>query len=174
LPGRRLREHGFAGSATSGPQGFKSVVKVGLNWKVRLGAPRRLGLFVEAQSQKGGLDVVVWRSSRRRLLIGLGGILLVGFVMADDAASDHTDLAVPRHVAGDTTDNGAFDASLRLGGTGSKRDAENSGTKDQRLHGDSPERPVVATIRVALIGSGEVCDIVRAVAWRRNTLAAEV
>ena len=94
--------------------------------------------------------------------------------MADDASSDRTDLAMSGQMAGDTTDNGAFDASLCLGGSRYKRDAENGGTKNQQLHGGSPESLVAATIRVALIGSGEASDIAQAVASRRNTLAAEV
>src|SRR4030088_1430785 len=85
-----------------------------------------------------GLDAIVSRISRRRLLIGLLCVALVGFVMADDASCNRTDLAVPRDMARDAPNDGALDASLRLGG-GSKRDNQNRGTKDQQLHSGSPK-----------------------------------
>ena len=81
-------------------------------------------------------------------MVGPVGVPLVGFVMADDASSDRTDLAMPRQMARDTTDDGAFDASLCLGGR-CKGDTENGGTKNQQLHGGSPERPVVATPNIS-------------------------
>jgi hypothetical protein len=42
-------------------------------------------------------------------------------------------------MARDAPNDSAFDTSLCLGGGGSKRDAQNSDTKDQRLHGGSPK-----------------------------------
>ena len=86
-------------------------------------------------------------------MIGSVGVPLVGFVMADDASCNHTDLAVAGHMAGNAADDSAFDASFRPGGGGSQCDAQNGGADDQRLHGGSPKRPVAATIRLAMIGS---------------------
>ena len=86
-------------------------------------------------------------------MIGPVGVPLVGFVMADDASCNHTDLAVAGHMAGNAADDSAFDASFRPGGGGSQCDAQNGGADDQRLHGGSPKRPVAATIRLAMIGS---------------------
>src|SRR5579859_1159802 len=46
--------------------------------------------------------------------------MLVGLVMADDAAGDCAELAVARHVPGDAADDGTLDAALGLrrdGGT---------------------------------------------------------
>jgi len=86
-------------------------------------------------------------------LIGSVGVPLVGFVMADDASCNHTDLAVAGHMAGNAADDSAFDASFRPGGGGSQCDAQNGGADDQRLHGGSPKRPVAATIRLAVIRS---------------------
>ena len=58
---------------------------------------------------------------RLRLLIGLLCVPLIGLVMADDASGNGADLAVPRQMARDAANDGAFDASLRLGGGGSER-----------------------------------------------------
>ena len=85
-------------------------------------------------------------------MIGPVGVPLVGFVMADDASCNHTDLAVAGHMAGNATDDSAFDTSFRPGG-GSQCDAQNGSADNQRLHGGSPKRPVAASIRLALIGS---------------------
>ena len=60
------------------------------------------------------LDVFV-RGRGLRLLIGLFCVALVGLVMADDASGYGADLAVPRQVACDTPDDGAFDAPIRPG-----------------------------------------------------------
>jgi hypothetical protein len=58
-------------------------------------------------------------------------ILLVGLVAADDAPGNRADFAMPRHMAREAPNDGAFDASLCLGGSGSKGNAEHGGTKDQ-------------------------------------------
>ena len=56
-------------------------------------------------------------------MIGPVGVPLVGFVMADDASRDRTDFAVPGQMAGESTDDGAFNASLCLGCRWGKCDA---------------------------------------------------
>jgi hypothetical protein len=76
---------------------------------------------------------------RRRLPFGSVCVLLIRFVMADDASSDSADFAVPRQMARDAANDGAFDASLRLGGGARKGEAQNGGTDDERLHRDSPK-----------------------------------
>jgi hypothetical protein len=43
-------------------------------------------------------------------------------------------------MARDATNDSALDAALCHGAGGGKRDAENGGTKDQRLHGRSPKK----------------------------------
>src|SRR5664279_4736119 len=73
--------------------------------------------------------------------------------MADDASGNDADLAVPRHVAGDAPDDGAFDASLGLGGGRSQHQAQNGSSKDQRLHDGPPNKTDAATIRDPAIGS---------------------
>jgi hypothetical protein len=92
-----------------------------------------------------GLDAIVSRIRRWRLLIGFLGVPFVGFVMADNAPSDSADLAMACHMARDAPNDSAFDTSLRLGG-GSERYAQNGGTKDQRLHRGSPKKPAAASI----------------------------
>src|SRR5712691_7160103 len=76
----------------------------------------------------------------RRLLFGSVCVLLISLVTADDASSDSADFAVPRQMARDAANDGAFDASLRLGGGARKGEAQNGGTDDERLHRDSPKR----------------------------------
>src|SRR5258708_34702558 len=76
------------------------------------------------------LDAVVLRS-RRRPLIGPGGVLLIGLVAADDASGNGPDLAVPCQMARDATNDSALDASLCLSGGRGKRYPQNGGTKDQ-------------------------------------------
>jgi hypothetical protein len=105
-----------------------------------------------------GLDAIVSRIRRWRLLIGFLGVSFIGFVMADNAPSDSADLAMACHMARDAPNDSAFDTSLRLGG-GSERHAQNGGTKDQRLHRDSPKKPAAASIRLAVIGSQKRCDM---------------
>src|ERR1700730_2683868 len=90
---------------------------------------------------------------RRHLPVGSVGVLLIGLVMADDASSDDADFAVPRQMARDAANDGAFDASLRLGGGAGKGEAQNGGTDDERLHRGSPKKRVAAIIGVAAIGS---------------------
>ena len=51
-------------------------------------------------------------------------VSLVGFVMANDAAGRGAQLAVPGHMACHASYDGAFDASLCLGGGGSEYNAE--------------------------------------------------
>jgi len=70
---------------------------------------------------------------RRRLPFGCVRVLLIRLVAADDASSDSADFAVPRQMARDAANDGAFDASLRLGGGARKGEAQNSGTDDERL-----------------------------------------
>jgi hypothetical protein len=70
---------------------------------------------------------------RRRLPFGCVRVLLIRLVTADDASSDSADFAVPGQMARDAANDGAFDASLRLGGGKSKGEAQNSGTDDERL-----------------------------------------
>src|SRR5882762_10731603 len=84
----------------------------------------------------------------RSLRFGLRA-MLIGFVMADDASCDSPDFAVPRQMARDAANDGAFDASLRRGGGPRKGEAQNGGTDDERLHRDSPKKRVVATIGMA-------------------------
>jgi hypothetical protein len=64
-------------------------------------------------------------------------------MMADDASGNNADLAVPRHMARDAPDDGAFDATLGLGDGGSQRQAQNGSSKDQRLHGGPPRKQVL-------------------------------
>src|SRR5882672_7949493 len=90
---------------------------------------------------------------RRRLPFGSVRLLLIRLVTADDASSDSADFAVPHQMARDAANDGAFDASLRFGGGARKGEAQDSGTDDERLHRDSPEKRVVAIIGVAAIGS---------------------
>src|SRR6266436_10011053 len=90
---------------------------------------------------------------RRRLLFGSVCVLLIRLVTADDASSDSADFAVPRQMARDTANDGAFDASLRLGGGARKGEAQNGGTDDEQLHRDSPRKRVAATIGMAATGS---------------------
>src|ERR1700733_11743744 len=52
--------------------------------------------------------------TRRRLGVRVAEIGLVGFVMADDATGRCAELAVSRHVAGRTADDGALDAAFGL------------------------------------------------------------
>jgi hypothetical protein len=58
--------------------------------------------------------------------------------MADDASRDRTDFAVPGQMAGYSTDDSAFNASLCLGCRWGKCDAQNCRANDQRLHGGPP------------------------------------
>ncbi len=78
----------------------------------------------------------------RSLRFGLRA-MLIGFVMADDASCDSPDLAVPCQMAREAANDGAFDASLRLGGGARKGEAQNGGTDDERLHRDSPKKRVL-------------------------------
>jgi hypothetical protein len=82
-----------------------------------------------------GLDTIVLR--RRRLRFGPVRVLLIGFVAADNASSNGPDFAVSCQMARDATNDSALDTSLCLGAGGGKRDAENGGTKDQRLSAHS-------------------------------------
>ena len=100
------------------------------------------------------LDAIVL-SRRRRLLIGPGCVLLIGFMAADEASGNSPDFAVACQMARDATNDSALDAPLCLSGGWDKRYPQNGGAKDQRLHGSSPKKSVAATIRVAAIGSGE-------------------
>src|SRR5258708_37212350 len=59
------------------------------------------------------LDAVVLRS-RRRPLIGPGGVLLIGLVAADGASGNGPDLAVPGQMARDATNDSTLDAPLCL------------------------------------------------------------
>jgi hypothetical protein len=86
-----------------------------------------------------GLDAIALRRGRRRLPIGLGRVLLVGFMMANDASGDSADLAMPCEMAREAADDSTFDASLRLGGGARKGNAQNGGTDDERLHRGSPK-----------------------------------
>jgi hypothetical protein len=61
-------------------------------------------------------------------------------MMADDASGRRAKLAMSGHVARDPADDCAFDASLGLGCGGSERDAKHGNSKDQRLHGSSPQK----------------------------------
>jgi hypothetical protein len=70
----------------------------------------------------------------RRLLFGSVCVLLIRLVTADDASSDSADFAVPRQMARDAANDGAFDASLRLGGGARRGEAQNGGTDDERFH----------------------------------------
>src|SRR3981189_2269347 len=90
---------------------------------------------------------------RRRLPFGSVRLLLMRVVTADDASSDSADFAVPRQMARDAANDGAFDASLRLGGGAGKGEAQNRGADDERLHRGSPKKRVAAIIGVAAIGS---------------------
>jgi hypothetical protein len=74
---------------------------------------------------------------RRRLSFGSVCVLLIRLVTADDASSDSADFAVPRQMARDAANDGAFDASLRLGGGARKGEAQNGGADDERLNRDS-------------------------------------
>jgi len=76
------------------------------------------------------LDAIALRRGRLSLRIGLGRVLLIGFVMANDASSDSADLAVPCQMARDAADDSTFDASLRLGGEARKNNAQYGGTDD--------------------------------------------
>ena len=76
---------------------------------------------------------------RRRLRITPGRVLLVGFMMANDASSNSADLAVPCQMAREAADDSAFDASFRFGGGARKGNAQNGSTDDERLHRDSPK-----------------------------------
>jgi hypothetical protein len=49
------------------------------------------------------------------------GVLLIGFVPADDASCDSPDFAVPCEMARDATNDSALDTSLCLRGGGRKR-----------------------------------------------------
>jgi len=49
-------------------------------------------------------------------------------MMANDASSDSADLAVSCQMARDAADDSTLDASLRLGGSARKRNAQNGGT----------------------------------------------
>jgi hypothetical protein len=75
-------------------------------------------------------------------LIGLFGVPLVGFMTADDASGNYADLAVPRDMAREAPNDGAFNATLRLGGGGREYHAKNDASGDQRLHGVPPKKPV--------------------------------
>jgi hypothetical protein len=99
---------------------------------------------------QGGLDAIVPRRSWG-FLIGFLRVLLVGFVTADDASCDNADLAVPCHMARDAANDGALDASLRLGGR-STRYGQKADSEDQWFHGGSPKK-VAAIIRAAVVGS---------------------
>jgi hypothetical protein len=57
-------------------------------------------------------------------------------------------------MACEATDDGAFDASLSLGGGWSKCDTQNGSANNQWLHSDPPGETVAATIEFAVIGSG--------------------
>src|SRR5882724_10512569 len=72
---------------------------------------------------------------RRRLLFGPVCVLLIRLVTAVDASSDSADFAVPRQMARDAANDGAFDASLRLGGGPRKGEAQNGGADDERFIG---------------------------------------
>src|SRR5258705_7891263 len=100
---------------------------------------------------------------RRRLPFGSVRVLLIRLVTADDASSDSADFAVPRQMARDAANDGAFDASLCLGGGASKGEAQDSGTDDERLHRDSSRERGVAIIGMAAIRSA-----------RGNTAAGQI
>jgi hypothetical protein len=80
-------------------------------------------------------------------------------MMADDASGNRAKLAMSGYVSRHPADDCAFDASLGLGCGGSERDAKHGNSKDQRLHGSSPQQnrsllhKIEATIRHATIRS---------------------
>src|ERR1700686_2241653 len=98
------------------------------------------------------LGAIVLARGRLRLLIGLLGVALVGFVMADDAAGNRADLAVPRQGACEAANDGALDTSLGLSGSGGERQAKNCGSKNRRLHVGAP-KTFAASILTAANGS---------------------
>src|SRR5712671_317355 len=110
------------------------------------------------EARRTALDTIVRMRGRRRLLFGSVCVLLIRLVTADDASSDSADLAVPCQMARDAANDGAFDASLRLGGGAGKGEAQNGCTDDERLHRGSPKKRVAAIIGVAAIGSVR-CDV---------------
>src|SRR5882724_3675732 len=97
---------------------------------------------------RAALDAIVRMPGSRRLLFGSVCVLLIRLVTADDASSDSADFAVPRQMARYAANDGASDASLRLGGGARKGEAQN-----ERLHRDSPKKRVAATIGMAATGS---------------------
>jgi hypothetical protein len=103
------------------------------------------------------LNSVVRGRSGRRFLIGFLRVAFVGFVTANKASGNSAHLAVPCHVAGHASNDGAFNASLRLDCGGSARQAQNDASKDQRLH-HTPPRRFAATILALAIGSEAVKD----------------
>jgi hypothetical protein len=54
--------------------------------------------------------------------------------MANDAAGNGAEFAVPGHMARHASDDSAFDASLCFDGGGSEHNAEDGNSWDQRLH----------------------------------------
>jgi hypothetical protein len=73
--------------------------------------PRKLSV-----ERRSGLDAIVLMRRRRRLPVGSVGVLLIGLVMADDASSDGANFAVPRQMARDAANDGAFDAVQMMSG----------------------------------------------------------
>jgi hypothetical protein len=87
--------------------------------------------FLCEWSYSARLNMIVPVGGRRCFLITLLRILLVGLVASDDAPGNRADFAVARHMAREAPNNGALNASLRLGRSGSESDSENGGTNNQ-------------------------------------------
>jgi hypothetical protein len=106
--------------------------------------------FVRVRERRtADLDTIVLARGRLRLLIGLFGVALVGFVMTDDAAGNRADLAVSRQMAGESADDRALDTSLGLGSSGGERQAKNGGSKNRRLHVGAPKTFAASILTVA-------------------------
>jgi hypothetical protein len=61
-------------------------------------------------------------------------IALVGFVAANDASGNSTNLAVAGHVTGNAPDDGTLDATLRFDCGRGARKAQYGGDNEQRSH----------------------------------------